>query len=73
MIFEHTIIRLLFGYVSLLQTEYYFLFLFSLLFFSFLFLLLLSTFEPLNALYSKFERLKILGRTRARLNLGVTG
>ena len=34
-------------------------------------LLLLSTFKSLNALYSKFERLKISARTRVRLKLGV--
>ena len=33
----------------------------------------LSIFKPLNALYSKFERLKILGRTSVRLKLRVPG
>ena len=46
---------------------------FLLLFFFFIILLRLSTFKPLNALYSKFERLKISGRTNARLKLGVPG
>ena len=44
-----------------------------LFFFFFLFLLRLSPFKPLNALYSKFERLKISGRTSVRLKLGVPG
>ena len=39
----------------------------------FFFLFLLSTFKPLNALYSKFERLKISGRTSVRLKSGVPG
>ena len=46
--------------------------LFSFFFFFFL-LLRLSTFKPLNALHSKFERLKISGRTSAWLKLGVPG
>ena len=53
-IFEYTINRLSFGYFHLPQLEYYFS-----SFFFFLLFLRLSTFTPLNALYSKFERLKI--------------
>ena len=68
-VFEHTINCLSFGYVYLPQLEYHF---FSFFFF-FLILLRLSTFKPLNALYSKFERLKISGRISARLKLGVPG
>ena len=70
MLFEHTTNRLSLGYVRLPQTEYYF-FLFS--YFFFLFLLRLSTFKQLNALYSKFERLKISRRTFVRLKWGVPG
>ena len=40
---------------------------------SFLFLLRLSTLKPLNALYLKFERLKISGRTSAEMKSGVSG
>ena len=56
-------------------TEYYFFLSFFLTFFSFLFsfFLRLSTFKPLNALYSKFERLKISERTSAEMKLGVPG
>ena len=74
-IFEHTINWISFSYVHLPQLEYYFsfFFLFSYFFFFFNILLRLSTFKPLNALYSKFERLKISGRTSARLKLGVPG
>ena len=71
MLFEHTINRLSFWYVRLPQPEYYF-FSFFLLFF-FLFLLQLSTFEPLNALYLKFERLEISRRTSAGMKLGFSG
>ena len=39
----------------------------------FLILLRLSTFKAQNALYLKFERLKILGRTCVLLKLGVPG
>ena len=50
---------------------FFFFFCFFLTFFSvFIILFLLSTFKPLNALYSKFERLKISRRTNARLKLG---
>ena len=42
-------------------------------FFFFLILLRLSTFKLPNAQYAKFERLKILGRTRERLVSGVPG
>ena len=77
-IFEHAINCLSLGYVCLPQLEYHFLsFLggFFLLVFSsfFLILLWLSTFELLNALYSKFKRLKISGRASARLKLGEPG
>ena len=53
----------------------FFFFFFFFLTFFFLILLRLSTFKPLNALYSKFQRLKISGsgRTSARLKLGVPG
>ena len=62
--FEHTIKQLSLSYVRLpnLNTIFFcFAFFFS--FFIYLFFLALSTFKPLNALYSKFERLKISGRT----------
>ena len=65
-----------FCYVHLPQLEYYFssfFFFFLTFFFFFLILLRLSTFKPLNSLYSKFERLKISGRTSAQLKLGVPG
>ena len=70
--FEHTINCLFFGYVRLPQLEYYFssFFLFS---YFFVIFLRLCTFKPLNALYSKFERLKISGRTSARMKLEVPG
>ena len=45
-------------------------FLFHIFFLTF-FLLPLSTLKPLNALYSKFKRLKISGRTSVRLKSGV--
>ena len=69
MVFEHTIKRLSFGYVCLPQPGYN---ISSFLSF-FLFLLPLTTFKPLNALYSKFERLKISGRTSAGMKSGVPG
>ena len=68
-IFKHTINWLSFGYVRLPQLEYYF----SYFFFFFLILLRLSTFKPLNVLYSKFQQLKISGRTTAGMKLGVPG
>ena len=70
--FEHTISQLSFGYVRLPQLEYFFLVLFFFLtFFLFLFFSsMLSTFKPLNGLYSKFERLKISSRTCVRLKSG---
>ena len=74
-VFEHTINHLSLGNVRLPQLEYYF-FCFSfflLFFFFFLILLRLFTFKLLNALYSKFKRLKVSGRTSARLKLGVSG
>ena len=75
MSFEHTTNRLSFSCVLLPQPEYCFssFLSFSDFFFFFLFLLRLSTFKPLNALHSKFERLKILGRTSAGMKLGVPG
>ena len=48
-------------------------FFFLTFFFFFIILLRLSTFKPLNALYSKFERFKISGRASARLKLRVPG
>ena len=54
---------------SNLKTVFFVWYLFS-YFFYFLFLQLLFTFKPLNALYSKFERLKISGSTRMQLKLG---
>ena len=73
-VFEHIINCLSFGYVRLpnLKTLFLVLHLFFLLF-VFLFLLPLSTFKPPNALYSKFERLKISERTSVRLISGVPG
>ena len=72
MIFEHTINRFSFGYVCLPQPEYYFsLFFFFLTFFFFIFLLRLFTLKPLNALYSKFDRLKLSTRTSVGLKSGV--
>ena len=70
---EHTIHWFAFGYVRLPQLKYHFSSFFLLFFFLFIILLRLSTFKSLNALYSKFERLKISGRTSARLKLGVPG
>ena len=73
-IFERTINHLSFGYDRLPQHENYsscFAFFFLDLFF--FFLLPLSTFKPLNALYSKFERLKISRKTFARPKSGVPG
>ena len=74
-ILEHTINCLSVGYARLPQLEYYFsfFFLFSYLFFFLIILLRLSTFKPLNTPYSKFERLKILGRDSAQMKLGVPG
>ena len=46
---------------------------FLLFFFFFIIVLRLSTFKPLYALHSKFERLKISGRASARLKLEVLG
>ena len=66
-IFEHTINHLSFGYVCLPQLENYFSWFAFFSYFFFLFLLPLSIFKPLNAQYSKFERLKILGRTSVGL------
>ena len=65
--------HLSFGYVCLPQLEYYFssFCFYFLTFFSFI--SMLSTFKPLNALYSKFERLKIHWRTFVQLNSGVLG
>ena len=47
--------------------------LFFLFYFFFLFLLMLFTFKLLYALYSKFERLKISGRTSVRVKSGLLG
>ena len=65
-IFKHTINLLSFGYVRLPQPKYYFPFFFLVFFFLFR----LSTFKPLNALYSKFKRLKISGRTSGATEIG---
>ena len=63
-IFDHTINHLSFGYVRLPQLTHYFsCFAFFFSFFPFSFFSALSAFKPLNALYSKFERLKISRRT----------
>ena len=72
-IFEHTINSFSFGCVRLSQSEYYFSSFLSLLLLFFLLLLRLSTFKRPNAWYSKFERLKISGRTRVRRKSGVPG
>ena len=73
-IFEHTINRLSFAYVRLHQPEYFFLFcFFFFLLFLFTFLCMPSTFKPLNALCSKFERSKISERTSVRLKSVVPG
>ena len=74
-VFERTINRLSFGCVCLPQLENYFSCFasFFLLFFSYLFFLSLSAFKPLNTLYSKFEQLKISGRTSVQLKSGVQG
>ena len=66
-IFGRTINHLSFGYVRLPQHEYYF----SCFVSFFLLFFFLSTFEPLNALYSKFERLKVSERTFVRQKSGV--
>ena len=65
-VFEHNINHLSFGYVGLSQLENYFsCFAFFLLtfffFFSYFSVAVYFYSKPLNALYSKFERLKILG------------
>ena len=70
-IFERTINCRSFGYVRLPQLNT--IFIFFLLVFPFFFLLRLSTFTPLNSLYSKFERLKMLERISVGLKLGVLG
>ena len=67
--FEQTINHLSFGYVILSQFECYFSCFAS--FFPFLFMLFTS--KPLNALYSKLERLKISGRISVRLKSVVQG
>ena len=71
-IFELTIKQLSLGYVCLPQLEHNFSCLASSFFF-FFFLLALSTFKPLNALYSNFERSKISERTFVRQKLGMQG
>ena len=65
-----TFLLVMFVYPNL-KAIFLVLFLFFLLFF--LILLALATFKPLNALYSKFERLKISGTTFVRLKSGVPG
>ena len=65
-IFEHTINRLSFALVRFSQPKHHFSF-----FFFLLFLPELSIYKPLNALYSRFERFKISGRTSGRLKSGV--
>ena len=64
-IFEHTINHLSFGFVRLPQRENYFSCFesFFLLFFSSFVFFCPSTFRPLNALHSSFERVKISGKT----------
>ena len=64
-IFELTINRLFFRLCLFPQLEYYFS-----CFRSLLFLLLLSTFKPLNVLYSKFERLIYQGGLLCDRNRG---
>ena len=54
-----------------MNTTFLVFFLLSYFFFFFLIFLRLFTFKPLNALYSKFERLKISGRSSAGMKLGV--
>ena len=57
---------------SFIPTWIPFFFFFSFFFFFFFIILLwLSTFKPLNALYSKIERLKISGRTSVGLKSGL--
>ena len=72
MVFEHTINYLSVGYIRLPQLENFFWGASVFLLF-FLFLLMLSTFKLLNALYSKFERLKISGKTLVQEKSGVPG
>ena len=71
-VFEHSINHLSFGYVHLPQLKNYFS-CFAFFFVFFLFLLPLSTFKQINALYSKFEQLKIWSRTSVGLKSGVPG
>ena len=68
--FEHTINCLSFGYVRLPQPKYYFSSFFLKTFCIFFFLFRLSTFKPIIALNSRFEQLKISGRTNVGLKLG---
>ena len=76
MVFEHSINRF-FWLCSFTPTWilffFFFVFFHTVLIFFFLILFRLSTFKPLNALYSKFERLKISGRTSAGMKLVVPG
>ena len=72
-ILELTINQLSFDYVRLAQLGNYFscsVIFFLTFCFLFFFLLPLCTFKPLNALYSKFERLKISGRNSVQLKWG---
>ena len=71
MSFEHTVNCLCFGHVRLPEPEYHFSSFFVRSYF--FFLLRLFTFKPQNVLYSKFEQLKISGRTFVRLKSGVQG
>ena len=66
-----TLILLVMFVYSNLKTIFLVLHLFS--YFFFFFFLLLSTFKLLNVMYSKFERLKISGRTFVRLKSEVPG
>ena len=75
-IFEHTFNHLSFGYVRLPQLEYYismFASSFLLFFLSFVFFFPCCIFKPLNALYSKFKRLKLSRKTFVQIKSGVPG
>ena len=66
-------IAFLFVICSLTPNYEYYFSAFSPFCYFFFLLFQLSAFKPLKALYSKFERLKISGRTRAGHKLGVPG
>ena len=72
-VFEHSINHLSLGLPQLKNYFSCFASFFVLFFVFFLFLLPLSTFKPINALYSKFEQLKISRRTSVGLKSGVPG